>query len=361
MHIAALLSGGVDSAVALALYIRDNPEQKKNICAYYLKIWLEDELSFLGSCPWEEDISYVEKTANMLDIPFRIVSLQREYYEIIVAYTLDELKRGRTPSPDIFCNERIKFGSFLNNVDASHIVSGHYADIRRVHDDTSPVLYEAADIVKDQTYFLSHLHNKQIEMLNFPLAGMQKHEVRTFAQVQDIPPYKRKDSQGICFLGKIRYRDFVKHYLGEKKGALMHASTGKILGEHEGAWFYTVGQRRGLGLGNGPWYVAGKNIFENLVFIRHESEVQQTDTVYVDDCHAIEGSAEHFSSAKNLFVKLRHGPQKTSASFEYDVLQNRGCVTLQQGDTGVAAGQYVVFYNETQCLGCARISDAHLS
>lgn len=360
MHIAALLSGGVDSAVALARYICSNPDHKKFICAYYLKIWLEDELSFLGSCPWKEDIFYAEKTAHMLGIPFRIISLQREYYETIVSYTLDELKCGRTPSPDIFCNERIKFGSFLNNVDASHIVSGHYAQIRRVHD-TSSSLYRAADVLKDQTYFLSHLSDRQLAMLHFPLAGMQKHDVRAFARKQNLPPYERKDSQGICFLGKIRYRDFVKYYLGEKKGDLVHVRTNKILGVHEGAWFYTVGQRRGLGLGNGPWYVAGKNLCENLVFIRHESEAEYTDRVYVDDCHAIQGSVECFSNAENLSVKLRHGPQRTSASFAYDISHKRGCVTLQQGDAGIAAGQFVVFYDGAQCLGCARISDAHLA
>ncbi len=360
MHIAALLSGGVDSAVALARYVQENPQYKKNLCAYYLKIWLEDELSFLGSCPWEEDIFYAEQTARMLDVPFRIISLQREYYDTVVSYTVDELKCGRTPSPDIFCNERIKFGAFLNNVDATHIVSGHYAEVRHAHN--APVtLYMATDPVKDQTYFLSHLCATQLAMLHFPLYGMQKHEVRSFARAHAIPPQNRKDSQGICFLGKIRYRDFVKHYLGEKKGVIVHASTEKILGEHEGSWFYTIGQRRGLGLGNGPWYVAGKSFSENRVFVRHVSEAQETQLVHVDECHALEGSAETFGHCQNLSVKLRHGPQKVHASFEYNATNNCGQVRLEQGDAGIAAGQFVVFYDGTRCLGCARVSDAHLA
>lgn len=359
MHIAALLSGGVDSSVALAEYIRHNPHNKKYISAYYLKIWLEDEVSFLGSCPWEEDIEYVEKTTRMFDIPFRVISLQKAYYDKVVSYTINELKNNRTPSPDIFCNERIKFGSFLDNVEASHIISGHYAIIRKT-DNSPPTLYQGADSIKDQTYFLSHLQTSHLENLEFPLGTMQKSDVRALAHRYKLPSKDRKDSQGICFLGKIRYRDFVKYYLGEKHGDIIDINTQKKMGTHSGAWFYTIGQRRGLQLGGGPWYVAGKDVNHNIVFVQHQNEICPTHVVHVENCHSIE---PHTLSQfpHNLHVKLRHGATMIESKFTYNEKNNTATITLQHGDEGVAPGQFVVFYYNSQCLGCAQISNDHFS
>src|SRR3972149_7962267 len=161
MKIAVLVSGGVDSSVALKLL----KDQGHNVTAYYLKIWLEDELSYLGDCPWQEDLDYVKKVCDQLDVPLEVVSLQKEYHDEVVSYTLAEIKAGRTPNPDILCNSRIKFGLFLDKIGAEYdkVASGHYAQLKKI--DGRSLLEQSPDPVKDQSYFLSHLSQEQLEKL----------------------------------------------------------------------------------------------------------------------------------------------------------------------------------------------------
>lgn len=360
-HTAALLSGGVDSAAALSRYIEADPRRKKSTRAYYLKIWLESEMAFLGSCPWEEDIYYAEKTARALDIPFETISLQREYYERVVSYTVEELRLGRTPSPDIFCNLRIKFGAFFEHTDAKLIISGHYA--RAVHSEAGAAqLHRAEDRVKDQTYFLAHLPQETLARLHFPLCDVTKAQVRTYAAAHELAPQSRKDSQGICFLGKIPYDDFIKYYMGEKEGRIVNETTGEAMGVHRGSWFYTIGQRKGLGLSGGPWYVSGKNQADNIVWVRHQSLPRARRIVPVEACHSVAaGEFARFAAADNtvaISVKLRHGPADIPAHFTFDETRGQGTLRLSRGDDGVAAGQFAVLYEGTRCLGCARIRDA---
>ena len=262
MKIAVLLSGGVDSSVALRLL---KEEGKHELTAFYLKIWLEDELSFLGECPWEEDLEYVRAICDELEVPLKIVPLQKEYLDHVVSYVLAELKCGRTPSPDILCNERIKFGAFFDCIDSSFekVASGHYAQV--VEEDGAFYLKKAPDKVKDQTYFLSSLRQDQLGRALFPIGHLEKKEVRELAEKYDLPSKMRKDSQGICFLGKIKYKDFVKFHLGEKQGDMVDTESGKKMGTHNGMWFYTIGQRQGIGLHGGPWYVTGRDLDKNIV------------------------------------------------------------------------------------------------
>lgn len=368
-----LLSGGVDSSVALALLKEQMPEAR--LTAYYLKIWLEDELSFLGSCPWEEDLEYARSVCDMLGVSLKVVSLQKEYWDKVVSYTVKELQEGRTPSPDIFCNRRIKFGAFLDRAGESldKVASGHYAVVREGADGCFHV-YRSPDPVKDQTYFLSHLTQQQAALALFPVGAMQKTEVRAAAARLNLPNRNRRDSQGICFLGKIKYSDFVRHYLGEKEGPVVEEATGKILGHHKGSWFYTIGQRSGLGLSGGPWYVVKRSREENTVFVANTPA-------------AVKAARNSFTAVnaswicrapelpERLTLKLRHGPRLVEARVEAreeareaareeareearsseNNGKNRLSVIMDEPDRGVASGQFAVFYKGEECLGGAMV------
>ncbi|MCF6334931.1 MAG: tRNA 2-thiouridine(34) synthase MnmA [Spirochaetales bacterium] len=349
MKIALLISGGVDSSVALCRLLERG---YKNITAYYLKIWLEDELHFLGECPWEEDLGYARAVCDQAGVPLKIISLQREYYDRVVSYTLAELKKGRTPSPDIFCNQRIKFGAFFDKVHEEYdkVATGHYGIIEEK--DGLFYLKRAPDPVKDQSYFLSHLSQEQIARIIFPVGDLMKGDVRHLAALNDLPNKNRRDSQGICFLGKIKYPDFVRHYLGEQEGEIREKETGKILGLHQGFWFYTIGQRQGLGLGNGPWYVTGKDPDRNIIFVSSSlNAVTQKRTEFtVCEPNWISGKPEK----NKLSLKLRHGPVLNQCTVNW-IGEDRMEVKLNTGDSGIAPGQFAVFYDDDICLGGAKI------
>ena len=223
----------------------------------------------MGDCPWETDLLFARQVCEQLDVALEIVSLQQEYLERVVNHALDELRAGRTPSPDIFCNQRIKFGAFIDLLDPTlnTTASGHYARLEELNG--SPVLKCGIDPIKDQTYFLSHLRPTQLERLILPLGNFNKSEVRQLASDFDLCNKDRPDSQGVCFLGKISYRDFVAFHLGEKPGRIIDLDSSTTIGEHRGYWFHTIGQRHGLGLSGGPWFVVGKEIAANVVFVAH--------------------------------------------------------------------------------------------
>lgn len=361
MSVAVLLSGGVDSSVAL----RTLTEQgTTDITAFYLKIWLEDEMAYMGDCPWEEDLSYARAVCRDAGVQLEVVPLQLEYYERVVQYAVDELKAGRTPSPDIFCNQRIKFGAFWDRIGAefTKVATGHYA--RAVRRGDRVHLGRAPDPVKDQTYFLSHVSQEQMQRVMFPIGDLTKREVRERARDLDLPTKDRKDSQGICFLGKIRYPEFVRHYLGEEQGEIRELETDTVLGPHRGFWFYTIGQRQGLGLGNGPWYVVRKDTRRNIVYVSHEIEARRTArrVLEVGDLTWIDGAP----AKERLTCKLRHGPELIGCAIEWlpshsegspvgDLGGQRLRVTLDKPDRGVAPGQFTVFYDGEFCLGGGKI------
>ncbi|MFT4313303.1 MAG: tRNA 2-thiouridine(34) synthase MnmA [Candidatus Woesearchaeota archaeon] len=346
MKVAALVSGGVDSSVALALA----KEQGHDVTAFYLKIWLEDDISYLGECPWEEDLEYVKKVCQKLDVPLQVINLQKEYWNNVVSYVIDEVKKGRTPNPDILCNSRIKFKAFFEHIDDSYekIISGHYADIQQKNN--TYYLKRVPDQIKDQTYFLSHLTQTQLQRISFPLGKYTKNEVRTLAQKFDLPNKDRKDSQGICFLGKIKYTDFLQHYLGIKKGDIIEYETGKKLGFHNGSWLYTIGQRKGIGSGlnHGPWYVVQKDHPQNIVYISNSYKdiVKDKRTFRISNCNWIPKKP----SINELKVKLRHGQQMHSCTIEEEI-QGTYVVTIKEPDQGIASGQFAVFYDDTYCYG----------
>jgi len=345
VKIAVLLSGGVDSSVALRVLQQG---ECRDISAFYLKIWLEDELTHLGSCPWEEDLKYARAVCQQSGIPLNVVSLQSEYQERVVAAAVEELRAGRTPSPDIWCNQRIKFGLFLEKIGPGFdkIVSGHYAQVEQRGEVC--LLKRSPDPVKDQTYFLCALNQAQLCRLWFPIGHLRKGEVRRLAREWDLSNRDRKDSQGICFLGKIKYPEFVRYHLGERKGEIVELESGQTLAAHRGYWFYTIGQRKGIGLGGGPWYVVKKDVAANRVYVSHSDH-------YLDHARRrfVAGSVNWIAGEPPLpqvQVKVRHGPRLSDGRLR-PLGEGRWETTLEAADQGIAPGQSAVFYQGEFCLG----------
>ncbi|MCB9637434.1 MAG: tRNA 2-thiouridine(34) synthase MnmA [Myxococcales bacterium] len=354
MKIAVLASGGVDSSVALRLL----HEQGHDLTAFYIKIWLEDDLAFLGDCPWEEDMAYVRSICDDLGVPLEVISLQKEYWEQVVQYTIDEVKAGRTPNPDIHCNARIKFGTFYQKIDDSfeRVATGHYA--RWAEEDGVAYLKTAVDSWKDQTYFLAHLRQEQLKRAMFPIGDYTKSAVREMASRFQLPNSRRKDSQGICFLGTIRYSEFIKHHLGERTGNLVEFESGRVMGQHPGFWYYTLGQRQGIGLGNGPWYVVRKDVHENIVYISRNYDAidRLRACFFVESPNWLSNFSPPVGEKFACRVKVRHGEQMYQAEVLFETPE-RATVWLDKSDQGLAPGQYAVFYQEDVCLGCAVIAE----
>jgi tRNA-specific 2-thiouridylase len=347
VRVAVLLSGGVDSSVALGLL----KSEGHDLTAFYLKVWLEDELSHLGRCPWEDDLGFAREVCSRLGVPLEVRSLQRPYWERVVSYAISELEAGRTPSPDVLCNQHIKFGAFFDEIDSGfeRVASGHYA--RRVDQGGRVVLKRGVDQVKDQTYFLSRLSQEQVARALFPLGGLLKSEVRERARDLALPNQDRPDSQGICFLGKIPYREFVRHHLGEREGKIVEQETGRVLGRHRGYWFHTVGQREGLGLSHGPWFVQGKDVSRNVIFVSHGDHLPTPrDSFEVEGLRWIGDPPRK----RDLLARIRHGRALHEAALDAD--GERGLVLLTKGDRGIAPGQFAVFYDGEVCLGSGIIA-----
>ena len=344
MKIAVLLSGGVDSSVALSLL----KEEGHDITAFYLKIWLQDEFTFLGDCPWEDDLNFVNGVCKQLNVPLEILSLQNEYWENVVTYVIAEIKEGRTPNPDMFCNSLIKFGQFYDKIDNTFekVASGHYANVG--YCDGKYLLKKSPDLIKDQTYFLAYLTQKQLARALFPIGIYKKVEIRNLAHEFSLPNMDRKDSQGICFLGKIKFNDFVRHHLGDIKGDILEFETGKKLGIHNGYYFHTIGQRSGLGLSGGPWYVVKKDIDDNIIYISRENIAKRAkDNFIAGNFNWIAGSVPE---GNRFQVKIRHGASFFNCNLIF-LDENKAKVKIDRSDQGIASGQFAVFYQEDICLG----------
>lgn len=351
MNIAVLVSGGVDSSVALRLLQAEG----HTLTAFYLKIWLEDELQSLGECPWEDDLAYVRAVCEQAGVPLEVVPFQKEYWERVVAYTIDEVKAGRTPNPDMLCNARIKFGAFYEvcGKNFDKVATGHYASTEER--DGKTFLKMSPDAIKDQTYFLSQLSQEQLSKALFPIGKYEKQAVRVLAEQFELPNAARKDSQGICFLGKIPFDKFVEYHLGKRPGQLIEYETKKVVGEHDGFWYFTVGQRKGIRLSGGPWYVVAKNPESNEVFISRgkQSGVTARDSFVVSGLNWI---GEVAPKKTTLMVKLRHGAKMYPATIAF-LEEDKLAVTLAEKDPGVASGQFAVFYDGDYCLGGGVIAE----
>ncbi|KAK9115744.1 hypothetical protein Sjap_014691 [Stephania japonica] len=365
LKVAVLLSGGVDSSVALRLLHHAG----HSCTAFYLKIWFQEDFeNFWSECPWDEDLKYAKAVCEQVGIPLQVVHLTDEYWKNVVSYIIEEYRCGRTPNPDVLCNTRIKFGAFMDaisSLDFDYVASGHYACL--LHPSLSQrdgvsVLELSEDMVKDQTYFLSHLSQNQLRRLLFPLGCIPKNEVRRIAAELDLPNKDRKDSQGICFLGKIKFSEFVARHIGEMEGVLLEAETGDFLGKHRGFWFYTIGQRQGLRLPGGPWYVVGKDVKNNVVFVSRNyfSLDKKRRKFHIGSLNWLSGSPPN--DFDQLQCKVRHGPGFYSCTLTLvsgeDGQAATAAVHISEDDQGLAAGQFAAFYKGKTCLGSGIILES---
>ncbi|WP_257346228.1 tRNA 2-thiouridine(34) synthase MnmA [Pseudalkalibacillus decolorationis] len=346
------MSGGVDSSVA-ALLLK---EQGYDVIGIFMKNW--DDTDENGVCTATEDYEDVIRVCNQLNIPYYAVNFEKEYWDKVFTYFLDEYKGGRTPNPDVMCNKEIKFKAFLEHamsLGADYVATGHYARV-----DTSggeAVMLRGVDENKDQTYFLNQLDQSQISKVMFPIGEYNKPEIREIAERANLATAKKKDSTGICFIGERDFKEFLSQYLPAQKGE-MQTLDGIVKGKHDGLMYYTIGQRHGLGIGgNGdPWFVIGKDLKNNILFV---DQGFHNDLLYSDKLTAIKVS---WLSEKNMPDELR-----CTAKFRYR--QPDRPVTVKKLPDGtyevifdepqraITPGQAVVFYDGDVCLGGGTIDD----
>jgi tRNA-specific 2-thiouridylase len=353
MEIATLLSGGVDSSVVVHLLC----EQGYKPSLFYIKIGM-DNVDYMD-CSAEEDIEICKVIAKKYGLPFEIIDLQKEYWDTVASYAIDKVKKGFTPNPDVMCNRYIKFGCFEEKIgkDFDITATGHYATTHII--DNKVWLGTAVDPVKDQTDFLAQINYLQVKKLMFPLGNLMKSEVRRIAAEAQLPSAKRKDSQGICFLGKINYNDFVRRFLGEKEGLVVEYETGRKIGIHKGYWFHTIGQRKGLGLSGGPWFVIKKDIERNIIYVSHgyDVETQYGNEFNMKDFHFITEDPWKTDNEIDITFKIRHTPE-----FIEGIIKRVGDDTYHLASKkrlqGIAPGQFGVVYdhNSKICIGSGEIS-----
>lgn len=349
-----LISGGVDSAVAAHRLI----EQGHNLNLFYIRIGMDNGE---GDCSAEEDIEMCSLIARKYGLPFEVVSLHQEYWDNVMEYALQTVKRGLTPNPDIMCNKMIKFGYFEKRYghEFDKTATGHYASTT-VGDDGLVYLSTAVDPVKDQTDFLARIDYAQLSHIMFPLGEIPKSDVRRIAAETHMPNALRKDSQGICFLGKINYNDFIRRHLGEKTGPIIEIETGRKIGEHHGYWFHTIGQRKGLGLSGGPWYVVKKNIRDNVVYVSngYNTEKQYGKVIHTDEMHWI--TKDPMPAGQNVMeitFKNRHTPEFLPGRLTH-ISDNEYVIESDRNVQGIAPGQFAVIYDKDSiiCHGSAVIT-----
>ena len=360
MKIAVLVSGGVDSAVVVHRLVAEGHD----LHLFYIRIGMDNGE---GDCSAEEDIEMCQLIARKYGLPLQVVSLHEEYWDYVMDYALKTVKAGLTPHPDMMCNKMIKFGFFEQRwgKDFDKTATGHYASIKER--DGRLYLATAADPVKDQTDFLAAISYDQLSHLLFPLGDLPKSEVRRIASEAGLPNASRKDSQGICFLGKINYNDFIRRHLGERPGPIVEIETGRKLGEHRGFWFHTIGQRKGLGLSGGPWFVVRKNVAENVIYVSrgYDTEKQYGRTLHLAEMHFITADpwGDSADGGVRVAFKNRHSPdflpgiirRLPDAEGEYVVESD---VKVQ----GIAPGQFAAIYDPDAriCYGSGIITGRNI-
>ena len=384
-RIAVLLSGGVDSSVVLYELVR----QGLHPDCFYIKIGPEDLPSQSGEpmewdCSSEEDLEMATAVARKYGCRLEVVDCHRDYWDQVTAYTINKVRAGMTPNPDVMCNRLIKFGAFheKRGHDYDLIATGHYATTEE--EDTGETvngkssdrplkwLCTSPDPVKDQTDFLAQIHDWQLRKALFPIGHMMKDEVRAIAEREHLAPAHRRDSQGICFLGKINYNEYLRRYLGELPGDVVELETGRIVGRHRGHWFHTIGQRKGMGLGGGPWFVVKKDIGQNIVYVSHGYDPQTAyrQDFLVRDFHALTlpleqlsvlgeapGDAAPAGAPSAVTIKIRHTPEFLPAAM---MPAGDGCYRIHAAAPihGVAPGQFCVVYDDRhhRCFGSGEIT-----
>lgn len=334
------MSGGVDSSLTAALLV----EQGYDVTGVYMKNWTQDLPGM--RCPWADDLADAKRVAVQLGIDFKVFDFENEYRQKVVDYMIDEYRHGRTPNPDIMCNQEVKFKLFLEaslEDGADLIATGHYA---RVQDGK---LLQAVDENKDQTYFLYRVTSEALKKTLFPLGEYKKPEVRQMAEARGLYTAAKKDSQGICFVGQIGIREFLSQYVEQKAGAIIDKQTGKVLGQHDGAIFYTIGQRHGLDVGGGlPYYVVGKDMDKNEVYVTtnlNDDSLWRPELT-VSQAHWINEALE----PGEYYIRVRHRAPLVKAFLSYEE-SGEVKLSLENPERAVAPGQSIVIYGYGQCFG----------
>ena len=363
-RIAVLLSGGVDSSVVLYELVR----QGLHPDCFYIKIGPEEEEEW--DCSSEEDLEMATAVSHKYGCRLEVVDCHREYWDQVTRYTMDKVRAGLTPNADVMCNRLIKFGAFheKRGHDYDLIATGHYAtteeDPSPITHHPSPITYHPSplkwlctspDPVKDQTDFLAQIYDWQLEKALFPIGHMMKNEVRQIAEREHLAPAHRRDSQGICFLGKINYNDYLRRYLGEMPGDVLELETGRKIGQHRGHWFHTIGQRKGMGFGGGPWFVVKKDIDQNIIYVSHGYDPQTAYKQHfpIRDFHSINGQLP----PTDITLKIRHTPEFLPARIE-STGEDTYMVHADAPIHGVAPGQFCVVYDRQhhRCYGSGEIT-----
>jgi tRNA-uridine 2-sulfurtransferase len=349
MKIAIGLSGGVDSSVSAYIL----KQQGFEVIGIFMKNWEEDDTD--AYCPAAEDRQDAEQVADKLGIPFYAINFAAEYWERVFQYFLQEYQAGRTPNPDILCNKEIKFKAFLNyakHLGCDKIATGHYAQLRE-RDGVSQLL-RAEDANKDQTYFLYTLQQAQLRASVFPVGHLLKPEVRKIAEAEGFTNAKKKDSTGICFIGERKFKEFLARYLPAQPGLIVTPEH-KVLGEHQGLMYYTIGQRQGIGIGgvkgalHSPWFVAQKDLKSNYLVVveGHDHPLLYQNHLRAKDLHWVQGQAP--GAVFNCTAKTRY--RQKDAACEVSVQNDEINVQFAEPQWAITPGQSIVLYQNEICLG----------
>ncbi|MDD3383180.1 MAG: tRNA 2-thiouridine(34) synthase MnmA [Bacilli bacterium] len=353
------LSGGVDSAIAAYLLKKEGHE----VIGAFMRNW--DSLTnndimgnkyFGDICPQEIDYNDAKNVADKLGIPLLRVDFIKEYWNYVFSYLVDEYKKGRTPNPDVFCNKYIKFDYFLKFAltnGADYIATGHYAKV--VHNNEETIMYKGEDKSKDQSYFLALLNQEQLQKTLFPLGNITKKEVREIAKSLELSVANKKDSTGICFIGERKFKEFLKNYIPAKPGDIIDRSSGNVIGHHDGVMYYTLGQRKGLGIGGianhktGSWFVVDKDIQKSILYVvQGDDDILYNDYVIIKDVNWI--SKVKTVGEFKCFCKFRYRQEDNPIIAKF-ISEDTVEIKCQKKVKAITPGQICVFYDEDICLG----------
>lgn len=341
------MSGGVDSSLSAALL----KEQGYEVVGLFMRNWHEQ--SDDGCCTADDDFYDVRSVCNQLDIPYYSVDFAQEYYDRVFTHFVQEYKIGRTPNPDVLCNREIKFDPFVKHalkMGADYVATGHYCNV--LHTDNQHYLLKAKDSNKDQTYFLNQLKSSQLQHILFPIGDLDKTQVRQLAAKYGLSTAGKKDSTGICFIGERNFRNFLSQYIPMKEGDIC-TSDGKVVGRHKGVFYYTVGQRKGLGIGGGgngdAWFVISKDVANNILYVSQgEQDILYNQALKCNTFNFINGCPQDKTFECTARIRHRQPEQKALCT-----VGDNGSVVLEfdQKQRAIAEGQYAVIYVDKTCLG----------
>ena len=348
------MSGGVDSSVA-ALLLK---QQGYDVIGIFMKNW--DDTDDTGFCTATEDYDDVIRVCNQIGIPYYAVNFEKQYWDKVFTYFLEEYKAGRTPNPDVMCNKEIKFKAFLEhavNLGADYLATGHYAQVE--YRDGEYKMLRGKDENKDQTYFLNQLNQEQLSKVMFPIGNLEKSRVREIAKEANLATATKKDSTGICFIGERNFKEFLGQYLPVQPGN-METMDGEVKGKHDGLMYHTIGQRHGLGIGGSgePWFAIGKDLKRNILYVGqgYHNEKLYSDSIIADNVSWVsdqEKSAEFTCTAK---FRYRQDDNKVTVQL---MDNNKVKVIFDEPIRAVTPGQAVVFYNGDECLGGGTIDEVY--